>query len=92
MGLTFEVPGEPRGKGRPRFTKDGHAYTDSETMAYEKKIIAYYKQAFGGFQWPDSAVIAVDVTCGLSNPQKRYKGFQSRHTGKKDTSQEKAGH
>ena len=61
MGLTFEVPGEPRGKGRPRFTKDGHAYTDSETRAYEKKIIAYYRQAQGGFRWPDNAYVAVEV-------------------------------
>lgn len=54
MGLIFEVPGEPRGKGRPRFTKDGHAYTDSETRAYEKKIMAYYRQTLKDFRWPDN--------------------------------------
>jgi len=38
----FVILGEPRGKGRPRFTRDGHTYTDSETRAYEKKV----RQAF----------------------------------------------
>ena len=73
MGLVFEVPGEPRGKGRPRFTKDGHAYTDSETMVYEKKIMAYYRQALGSFRWPDSAVIAVDVTAVYPIPKSATK-------------------
>jgi Holliday junction resolvase RusA-like endonuclease len=77
MGLTFEVPGEPRGKGRPRFTKDGHAYTDSETRAYEKKIIAYYKQAFGGFQWPDSAYISVDVVAVYQIPKSATKASRA---------------
>lgn len=38
MRYTITVKGAPRGKGRPRFTKDGHAYTDEKTRAYEKKI------------------------------------------------------
>lgn len=41
--VDFTVPGEPRGKGRPRFSKSGHTYTDSETRAYENKIIAYLR-------------------------------------------------
>lgn len=73
MGLVFEVPGEPRGKGRPRFTKDGHAYTDSETRAYEKKIMAYYRQALGSFRWPDGAVVAVDVTAVYPIPKSATK-------------------
>lgn len=39
---TFEVPGEPRGKGRPRFgrTKEGRpvAFTDVRTEAYERMV------------------------------------------------------
>lgn len=41
-GLTFEVPGKVRGKGRPRFTKFGAPYTDKNTVAYEKLIQASY--------------------------------------------------
>lgn len=42
MLLQFVVPGEPRGKGRPRFgrTRAGHpvAYTDSKTASYENLV------------------------------------------------------
>ena len=73
MGIMFEVPGEPRGKGRPRFTKEGHAYTDSETRAYEKKIVAYYRKALGGFRWPDSAFVSVEVTAHYPIPKSATK-------------------
>lgn len=38
---TFTVPGQPHGKGRPRFTSRGRfprAYTDARTRAYEAEI------------------------------------------------------
>ena len=73
MGLVFEVPGEPRGKGRPRFTKDGHAYTDSETKAYEKKIVAFYKKTYGGFRWGDAAFIRIKVTAHYPIPKSATK-------------------
>jgi len=41
-GLIFEVPGKVRGKGRPRFTRFGHTYTDNKTIEYEKRIKALY--------------------------------------------------
>ena len=73
MGLVFEVPGEPSGKGRPRFTKDGHAYTDSETRAYEQKITAYYRQQLRDFRWPDSAYISVEITAVYPIPKSATK-------------------
>lgn len=73
MGIAFEVPGEPRGKGRPRFSRDGHAYTDSETKAYEKKIVAYYRQALGGFRWPETAFVRVKVTAHYPIPKSATK-------------------
>ena len=73
MGLIFEVPGEPRGKGRPRFTKDGHAYTDSETRSYEKKIMAYYRQTLKDFRWPDNCYVSVDVTAVYPIPKSATK-------------------
>lgn len=73
MGLAFEVPGEPRGKGRPRFSSDGHAYTDSETRAYENKIIAYYRKQIGAFRWPDSAFVCVDVVAVYPIPKSATK-------------------
>lgn len=73
MGIVFEVPGEPRGKGRPRFSKTGHAYTDSGTRAYENKIIACYRQQLQGFRWPDSAFISIEVTAHYPIPKSASK-------------------
>ena len=39
--ITFEVPGEPKGKGRPRFARRGkfvHTYTPESTRNYEDLI------------------------------------------------------
>ena len=36
--ITFEVVGEPKGKGRPRFTRSGHTYTPQATKDYERHI------------------------------------------------------
>lgn len=44
----FEVPGEPVGKGRPRFRSQGHyvwTYTDKKTRDYENLIEACYQNA-----------------------------------------------
>lgn len=72
MTRAFNVPGEPRGKGRPRFSK-GHAYTDSETKAYERKIAVYYKKAHGGFSFPESASLYVGVTAYYRIPKRATK-------------------
>lgn len=36
--LHIRINGEPRGKQRPRFTKQGRAYTPKETRQYEQEI------------------------------------------------------
>ena len=42
----FTVPGEPQGKGRPRFMRNGHTYTPGRTAAYESLVRAcYFKEA-----------------------------------------------
>lgn len=82
MELVFTVPGEPRGKGRPRFSKTGHTYTDSETKAYENKIIAYYRQAHGGTRAPDDAFLAVDVIAYLPIPKSATKAQIAGMIGK----------
>ena len=38
QALTFAVPGSPRPKGRPRFTKYGHPYTPKATKGYEQQV------------------------------------------------------
>ena len=38
MEINFTVYGVPVGKGRPRFTRGGHAYTPEKTAAYEDSV------------------------------------------------------
>lgn len=47
MKIEFTIPGEPKGKGRPRFTKSGHAYTPKSTAEYETAVKAAYYEAVG---------------------------------------------
>lgn len=42
--MEFFVPGQPRGKGRPKFTRNGHTYTDDKTRNYERFVAACFKQ------------------------------------------------
>ena len=50
MKIEFTVPGVPVGKGRPRFTKDGHTYTPEKTRQYENKVVLCWKcQSGKGF-------------------------------------------
>ncbi len=72
--ITFFVPGEPRGKGRPRFSKaTGAAYTDSETRAYERKIATYYRNAIQGFRFPDTAFLNVSIYAYFPIPKSASK-------------------
>lgn len=45
--VIFTIKGEPKGKGRPRFTKNGHVYTPEETKKYENIVAWAYKSAKG---------------------------------------------
>ncbi len=72
--ITFFVPGDPRGKGRPRFNRStGAAYTDSETRAYERKIAAYYHKAAPGFRFPDTVFLGISVYAYFPIPKSASK-------------------
>ena len=45
--MIFKIEGQPQGKGRPRFTKSGHAFTPQATRNYEFLIATEYKEAKG---------------------------------------------
>jgi len=38
--IVVELPGTPRPKNRPRFTRSGHTYTDAKTKAAEESLLA----------------------------------------------------
>lgn len=51
MIVLFTVPGEPQGKARARTvrSKNGkvHSFTPDKTAAYEKEIVARFREAYG---------------------------------------------
>jgi Holliday junction resolvase RusA-like endonuclease len=66
QGLQFTIPGEPRGKGRPRFSrKSGRAYTDSKTESYEALAATAAHLALRGRD-PIETPINVQVTVRLT--------------------------
>ena len=50
MAVLFSVPGEPGHKGRPRFTRYGHAYTDKKTVEFENLVRVAFTQHVPGHQ------------------------------------------
>lgn len=57
---TFTINSKLRGKGRPRFTKNGRTYTPKETVEYENMIKLEYQNQCGGYQF--SGPVSVDIT------------------------------
>lgn len=52
--VEIHVSGQPQGKGRPRFTKTGHAYTPERTREYERRI--------GAAAWSEMQRLDLDPT------------------------------
>ena len=59
--MKFTVYGKPQGKARPRFTRQGRAYTPEKTVDYENQIRQAYINA-GGELISDSAPILICIT------------------------------
>ncbi len=61
MYLRFEIPGPPKGKGRPRFLRaSGRAFTDTNTRNYEAEVRAHGAEAMEG-QPPVEGPVEVTV-------------------------------
>lgn len=74
----FTVLGDPRGKGRPRFTRNGGlVYTDSETKAYERKVRQSFLAAGGtkiqGHQVAIRAIMSIYYPIPQSWPPKKQR-------------------
>lgn len=54
---TFTIPGKPVGKGRPRFTRSGRAYTPKSTKDYEKAVKQAYRAKYGDVELYNGAVL-----------------------------------
>ena len=68
MKIEFTIPGEPKGKGRPRFTKSGHTYTPKGTAEYEADVkAAYYAACGGGRSFAQGIPLSMHIAayCGI---------------------------
>lgn len=72
MKVTFTVPGIPVGKGRPRFTKDGHAHTPQKTRDYEDKVVQCW-QCQSGKEFAGGIPLRVTVTAFFTVPKSTSK-------------------
>ena len=76
MKIRFEVPGEPRGKGRPRFSNRGgyvRTYTPKETADYEKLIRDEYKKQCGDAYFPRGTPLDVRIVAYFGIPKRTSK-------------------
>lgn len=68
MEINFLIPGEPRGKGRPRFTRTGHAYTPPRTRKYETEIRNAAREAMG-LEPPTKKFCRVEIDAYFAIPK-----------------------
>lgn len=65
--MTFRVYGEPVAKGRPRFTRQGRAYTPKKTHDYESEVAQMAKAAMGSSE-PLETPVAVFIYVTFAVP------------------------
>ena len=71
MNKHFTVPGEARGKGRPRFG-NGRTYTDSKTVEYENLVRACF-YTLGDTQIYEGPVkLELEVCCQVPKSEPKY--------------------
>ena len=69
--IVFTVKGEPKGKGRPRFTKNGHVYTPAETSNYETLVGLSYRNSARGHKF--TAPVRVTIRAYHKPPKGKSK-------------------
>lgn len=81
--VSFTVHGTPVAKGRPRFTRQGRAYTPAKTVAYEKLIRQTYAPSGTKLVGPLRLSVVAHFQFTASWPASR-KGADRYHTAKPD--------
>ena len=76
--LTFAVLGNPKPKGRPRFTRYGHAYTPKDTKGYEQTVrvaamaaLTQWRNENQGLHWNAAGPFALHVFLFFGDRRKR---------------------
>ena len=66
--LSFEIPGKPGAKQRPRHTRNGHTYTPEETVNYENLVKVCFREKYPGFVPIDEPVM-MDISAAFPIPE-----------------------
>jgi Holliday junction resolvase RusA-like endonuclease len=78
--VIFTIRGEPRGKGRPRFTKTGRVYTPTETAQYESLVGLSYRNSARGYKF--TSPVRVTIKAFLKPPKKSKKVVEDMLNGR----------
>ena len=73
MTVKFTVLGEPRGKQRPRMTRNGHTYTPAETVQYENLVRMEYRRQCSDYRFPDDAALDMRIMAYYAIPKSASK-------------------
>jgi Holliday junction resolvase RusA-like endonuclease len=81
--IEFIIPGEPKGKGRPRFggkTKGGRPIvrTPEDTAAYENLVVIEYRRQTGGAAFPAGVWLSLRADAYFAIPASAPKTRQKR--------------
>ncbi len=74
--IEFTVYGEPIGKGRPRFTRQGHTYTPQKTVGYEELIRTEYHSRYDGMQFETDEPLCMQIIAYVGIPKSASKRKQ----------------
>lgn len=65
----FTIPGEPQGKGRPRFAGKGKKpMTPDDTVFYENLVKVEYQRQCHGIKFPEDAQLDIRITAYFKTP------------------------
>ncbi|MDR0674078.1 MAG: RusA family crossover junction endodeoxyribonuclease [Zoogloeaceae bacterium] len=84
MKIVFTLPGEPVGKGRPRFSTAGkfpRAYTPEKTASYESLVKLAAARAMAG-KPPVSGAVSVSINAFFSIPKSASRERKARMISK----------
>ena len=76
MRVYFTIPGEPHGKGRPKFSTYGGrvtARTPEKTVVYENLVRLEYQRQCGDVRFEDNAQLAVTIDAYYTIPKSASK-------------------
>ena len=77
--VKFVIPGEPCGKGRPRFDRrTGRTYTPDKTARYENLVSLEYQAQCKGFRFPDEAMLDMRIIAFYGIPKSKSKKVKSQ--------------